>query len=171
MRTALEMQRARSMADGSLAHPEPGLAGSRPAVRASFSVKPISHSLPSYFQMAMAAFESNCFQRTLPPRTRYPASMASERMLKDPLMMWYSRLKSNGVFFSAAHCHAMSLPCSTLVHPSMPDDAIHSPIFSMAVMGSEILSYISDDGVVVAIAFICLVGFGASARPHRSGPG
>ncbi len=48
---------------------------------------------------------------------------------------------------------------------NVPDDAIHSPIFSMAVMGSEILSYISDDGcVVVAIAFIvCLVGCGASA--------
>jgi len=52
------------------------------------------------------------------------------------------------------------LPCSTLVHPSIPLEAIHSPIFSMAVIGSPILAYISPESVccvVVAIAFI--VGF------------
>jgi len=122
----------------------------------------------------MAARLSNCFQRTLPPRARYPASMASERMEREPLMMWYSRLKSNGVFFSAAHCHAMSLPCSTLVHPSMPLEAIHSPIFSMAVIGSWILLYISEDEsegcVVVAIAFMGFVAV-AFLRLRRSGHG
>ena len=99
--------------------------------------------------------------------------MASERMEREPLMMWYSRLKSNGVFFSAAHCHAMSLPCSTLVHPNMPDAAIHSPIFSMAEMGSWILLYISEDSegcVVVAIELF--MGFvGGVPRLHRSGHG
>ena len=97
--------------------------------------------------------------------------MASERMEREPLMMWYSRLKSNGVFFSAAHCHAISLPCSTLVHPNMPDAAIHSPIFSMAEMGSEILSYISDEGCVV-VAIELFMGFvGGVPRLHRSGHG
>jgi hypothetical protein len=43
----------------------------------------------------------------------------------------------------------------------MPDAAIHSPIFSMAEMGSWILEYISElsEGCVVVAIELFIVGF------------
>ncbi|MFN9903340.1 MAG: hypothetical protein ACK55Z_32120 [bacterium] len=115
------------MAEGSLAQPLPGLAGSRPAIFASSVVNPISHSLPSYFQMPIAAVESNCFQMTFPPRVRYPASIASERIVREPFTRWNSRLKSNGVLRVARHSRAIMLPCSSFWQLKTPLRAIHDP--------------------------------------------